>query len=434
MSSQQSLPDQRIELEKLQVPELAILLGHLQLGMDHLKKHLNKDQLADLLNYSHINSRQYERLKPDEIERHGNIVLMANTVFTCLLGGWLASIGFAGISPATNKALLFFIIIAAVISSGYFGYVSFKKIKEEAKDALNRQKLANLQIKLLSLIEQKKQGIVEEMTDYLNNAIDQFSSKTSEMKITALTSLKSKEEFVQWFNELNNAVNAETTPLTGKPLYKIFVEEIEKVKLELKKAIDTNIGLIEHHQEGANKQDKNSPSSTWFSPAEQRQKTFISVLTDPALVMPKAETKKKSWLKNNIYSILNGLAPTALGGFCSLFTYFKGIPDIAREFGLQSLSAFFESSTAKSISFFILFTITLYFAYVSVHGDRKSFQRDQELEKTRKHIVNKENELLVLDSKLNLLKKVKKYVESILLIVNFMRHLVKSWEDTSRNS
>ena len=73
MSSQQSPSDQRIQLETLQVSELAILLGHLQLGIDHLKKHLNKDQLAELLNYGDINSRQYEILKPDEIERHGNI-------------------------------------------------------------------------------------------------------------------------------------------------------------------------------------------------------------------------------------------------------------------------------------------------------------------------------------------------------------------------
>lgn len=423
MSFQQSSPDQRIQLESLQVSELAILLGHLQLGIDHLKKHLEKDQLAELLNYSQINSGQYERLKPDEIEKHGNMALMANTVFTCLLGGWLASIGFAGISPATNKALLFFIIIAAVISSGYFGYVSFKKVKEEAKDALSQQKLANLQIKLLSLIKQKKQGIVEEMTDYLNNAVNQFSSKTPEMKITALSSLRSKEEFVQWFNELNNLISAETTPLNGKPIYNIFIEEIEKIKIELKNAIDTNVGLIEHHKEGANKQDKNSPSSTWFSPAEKKQKTFISVLTDPTIVMPKAEIKKKSWLKNNIYSILNGLAPTALGGFCSLFTYFRGIPDVAKEFGLESFSIFFESPTTKSISFFILFSITLYFAYVSVHGDHKSFQRSQELEKAKKHIANKENELLVLDSTLNLLKKVKKYLENILLIFAFMRHI-----------
>jgi len=430
MSSQQSPSDQRIQLETLQVSELAILLGHLQLGIDHLKKHLNKDQLAELLNYGDINSRQYEILKPDEIERHGNIALMANTVFTCLLGGWLATIGFIGISPAANKYLLFFILIAAVIGSGYFGYVSFKKIKEEAKDAVKQQKLANLQLKLLSLIEQKKQHTVEGMTGYLNRVFDNSSCKKSDVKITSLNTFKSKEQFVQWFNELNNNVSAEIEPFTEKIIYKIFIKEIKKIKFKLKKAIDTNIGLLEHHQDGQEEQHKSFQESTWFSPAEDKQKNFINVLTDPTIVMPKAELKKKSWLKNNIYSILNGLAPTALGGFCSLFTYFKGIPDIAKEFGLESFTTFFESPTTKLISLFILFSITLYFAYVSAHGDYKSFQRSQELEKTQKHIANKDNELLVLNSTLNLLKKVKKYVENILLILAFMRH-ISSVEDAN---
>ena len=73
---------------------------------------------------------------------------------------------------------------------------------------------------------------------------------------------------------------------------------------------------------------------------------------------------------------------------------------------MESFTTFFESPTTKLISLFILFSITIYFAYVSAHGSRKSFFRSQGIEKT-KHVANKENKFLVLNSQINLLNNVR---------------------------
>jgi hypothetical protein len=419
----------KARLENLNVSELNILRGHVQLGVDHLHKHLNNDQLSELLNYGSISSLQYQKIKTDGIEEHGNIILMFNTVFTCVLGGWLASITFIGISPAANRYVLFSILATAAVSSGYFGYVSFKKVRVEAKKALTTQKLANLQIKILSLIEEKMQHSIDKVVVYLNDVFDNFScEKTANIGMGSFNSFQSKEEFVKWLNELNIRINAELMPLSEKTIYDVFIKGIRKIKLKLEKAIDTNVGLVEDI-EATEQIPDNSRKSAQFSLEHNKHTSFITILTDPEIVIPKAEIKKKSWLKSNIYSIVNGLIPTILGSFCSLFTYFNGLPDIAKKFGLQFLVPSLENPITQSVTFFIIFAITLYFGYVFVHGNRRSFQREQELEKTQKQIANKETGLLAINSRLNLLMKVKENSEDILLILSFIRHISKSIEN-----
>jgi hypothetical protein len=413
------------QLENLNVSELNVLLGHLQLGIEHLQKYLTHEQLSQLLDYGWIDPHQFQKIQSDRIEKHGNITLMANTVFTCVIGGWLASISFIGVSPAINSFALLFILGAAVISSGYFGYISFKKVRLEAKEAISTQKLANLKLKLLRLIKQKNQHIIDSLIDRLNGALSNFPhGKSFNAKINSLNSFESEQEFIQWFNELSNNIDAESRSLTEKPIYRFFIKRIKNIKLKLKRAIDTNLGLVEH-AEKKEQQNNHPKKSVWFSLAEKKHQSFITALTDPAFV-PKLAIKKKSWLKNNMYSILNGLIPTALGGFCSLFTYFSGLPNVARELGVHSLDRFFESAATKFVTLFIISTLTAYFAYISIYGNRKSFQRKQELEKTQKLIANEEAEILALTSKLNLLRKVEEYLKSIFLIFTFIRHISKT--------
>jgi hypothetical protein len=298
-------------------------------------------------------------------------------------------------------------------------------VQTEADQAVAAQKLINLQIDISELLVEKKKKKLSRLTEYLGNKIAVFFEDNSLFREEKLSfHLDSKEEFVRWLNTLNTAINAEVKSLSNKRFYyEVFAQTLKSTLTSLNKTIDKNIGLIEHETSISEKSNRSEDSRKPFQVKKNSHKSFVSVLTDPSLAIPKIKIQKRFWLKENFYSLLNGLIPTALGGFCSLFTYFQGLPDIFKKMGINTFDPLSQSLIAKIISLAVIFAITLYFGAAFLHADKKSYERRREYEKTEKLLANKETDLLTIDAKLNLLKKTRRYLDNIALILVFMRHL-----------
>jgi hypothetical protein len=122
---------QNVKLEQLTILELSVMLGYIHLGIVNLKKYLNKTQLKEMLDLGELDEGQVQAIKAFQTEKSGNLILTINTVFTCMLGGWLSTCGFLGIGLGSPKFLTLLILFISAIS-GYLGYYHFKLIKRRA--------------------------------------------------------------------------------------------------------------------------------------------------------------------------------------------------------------------------------------------------------------------------------------------------------------
>lgn len=408
-------------LKQLNIFQLNALIGHLQFGLDHLRRYLTDKQLMDLLDYAIIKPERKENIKADALERYGYILLMVNTVFTCIIGGWLATFGLLGISAASTKYLLIFVIFAASILGGVFGYFSFKKVKSESYTAINMQKLLNLQAELLRIIKEKKLRAVKTTISDLNNKSNVLNKGDHFQTIRALEDPHDfKQEFIKWLNILLDKINIETHYLRKNKIFKLTIERLMLLQSRMRRVADKVIGLkSETNSFDLSVNDGRIQEKSQLNSKKKEEKSFIAVLTNLAVVLPKEKVKKEHWLKGNLYSLLNGLAPTVFGSFCSLFTYFQGLPDLAVELGLVKFNRILGSYTAKSIVLILIMLITIYFVYLFVYINRKSCERQKERDAIEKLIANMENELVELNTKLNMLRKVKRYFDEIVNILSF---------------
>src|SRR5579883_564925 len=403
-------------INKLNFLELRILLEHIRLGKDHLEKYLTNAQLERLLGYGELSNNQYADIKPDPLERKGNFMLMLNTIFTCILGAWLAAIGFMGVGLGPYKIQLLFITCIAALIGGYFGYTSFKKTYTDAKDAVTNQKLNNLQLVILELMRRKRKIIIRKIITYLNNTLLDINKNEKKSDLNTWYDFSSKKDILDWLNQFDNLISTKIKSLSSQKAYSICCEQITNIQSQLKKSLKKNIKKIE-------------PKTQHREDKRKKNNSFIKVLTNPTIAIPKEPVITPSWLKNNFFLLLSGLIPTALGGFGSLFVYFGGLPALAKEFGIFSIENILKEPEVKILVFSIAIGITLYFAYSFIHANRKSFKRDQELRKTYKLITNQESTLLELNAKLNILRKTKQHLKNvirILIIVEEISYYLKS--------
>src|SRR5688572_9750883 len=84
----------RNELTTLPTFKLIILLEHVRLGEEHLKKHFSQEQFNKLLKLGELNPSQAEAVQADAIEKQGNVAHTVNGFLTGIIGTWLGYIGF----------------------------------------------------------------------------------------------------------------------------------------------------------------------------------------------------------------------------------------------------------------------------------------------------------------------------------------------------
>lgn len=391
-----------MELKDLSYLELHIMVEHLRLGLDHLKKYLEPAQLNELLQNSHLDASQKDTIAADTAEKTGNLALVINTIITSVFGAWMGLSGFIGLNMGSIVVLLVVVCIATVIS-GTIGYQSFMLVKTQAEQALQQQRLNNLQIKVLQLIHEKRKQNIEKVIAYLHQTASQINSNVSNKRESYLpnTSFNKKDEILNWLQCLKKVIDIKIKQHSNAEIYQIYIRHLKLAMKQLRRMLAKNLDIT--------KDFTDKP----VGKAQQNNSSYIKVLTNPTLITPKKKPSKHAWWRVNLRAITVGLAPTILGGFASMFVFLGGAPSISNALKLYQLEALLTSIPAKIIEFAMAVCLTFYFGYSHIHTNRKSFERRQELAHTEKKIVNLEKTLIEYNVKLNLLIKVKRYLRRI---------------------
>jgi hypothetical protein len=390
-------------LEDLSYLELTIMLQHLRLGLNHLKQHLEPKQLYRLLLLGQLGKQQKENIAADPAEKAGNLALVLNTIITSVFGAWMGLSGFIGFNLGSMLALACIVIIATLIS-GFIGYQSFKLTKAQAASAMTQQRLNNLQLKVLDLIQTRRLEAIKKIIAYLNQTVVKINQNLKDgdhQRQLPTSEFTTKDEIFSWLKKLNGAILEKIKQHRTEEIYQIYIHELNGTRKRLKHILSKNLEISEDFSEKT------------CHKTLQTNGSFIKILTDPTLITAKKTITKHSWYNNNIKAITVGLAPTILGGFASMFVFLGGAPSVSNALQLHQVEALLTSLPAKIIEFTMAVCLTIYFGYSHLYTNRKGFERKQELEHAQKLIVNQEKSMIELNVKLNMLLKVKQHLRKI---------------------
>lgn len=106
----------RFLLPNLNLVELQIFLEHIRLGPDHVKKLLNKKQLAEVLELGCLTQEQLNEVSTDRIEKIGNVALALNSMLTSTFGVWMGLSGCMGLDLGSTIVFSTVTSIACVLS------------------------------------------------------------------------------------------------------------------------------------------------------------------------------------------------------------------------------------------------------------------------------------------------------------------------------
>lgn len=414
-------------LEALNYLELNIMLEHVRLGEKHLKKYLNEKQFSDLLQWGDLKKTQKENIVSNKSEKAGNVATILNAIFTSLFGSWMGLSSYVGFHLGSLLALLS-ILSVATLSSGFLGYYAFKLTKTQVKEAIIKQKLHNLQLALLKQINKLRDTNIDTVITYLNTTLIRLDAETKIFDDKNRILLKknfSKEDMDKWLSALNDVLKGNIKKIRNEPISEIYLSEIIKTKNKFKKIYEKNIALKANTEPNKNKLgDRVLYRSS--------SAAFEDILTDPTIAIPKISVIKRSWLQDNYLSLLVGLIPTLLGGFSSMFVFLGGIPNIANAFGLEAIADIFTRPTSQAIGLGVALLLTLYFGFSHINSNYKSMKRRRELEVTQQHITNEETSVIELNSKFNMLTKIKSHMNRIVSISQVIKRLSKYIEERDK--
>lgn len=393
------------ELANLSFLELNVLLQHLRLGVDHLKKHLNQHQLNDLLDLGELKEIQQKNIKSDAAEKTGNAALLINTVITSVFGAWMGFTGFMQMKLGSLFVLYIMVALATLIS-GLVGFYSFEFIKYQTKNSIVKQKINNVQLRILKTLNVKRQDDIRALLDQLNTTLAQLDDNKEILNNeTIKKDFSSKEAIAEWLNCLNKILAYKVESLPHEPIYQLYIDELALLKKRLKKVLSKNLEIKE--EEKTNSENSVLSNKRWRLKHSHNGQSFVKILTNPNIVSPKTDTKRAAWLKTNKLPILLSLIPTLLGCFASMFVFLSGGPNLAKEFNLPNLVTLLTSENGRIVEFSMALLLTFYYGFSSIYINRKNFARNQELEKSRKEINNEEAHLIEANAKINMLEKVK---------------------------
>lgn len=401
-------------LEDLSSSELQLLFEHLRLGTDHLKQLLSPEQYKDLFKWYRLEEEQRDQIVSDKAEKTGQLALIINTILTSTFGAWM---GLSGCLGKSLGSIIIFVIVVMVafVTSSVIGYISLKYTKNQAKQAINTQKLANLQLRILQLLNQKLDKKIQEESTYLHTVIFLLEQDKEQATIPDNPSqaFDSTLEAFTWLEKLKTVLKNRLEHFSHETVYSLYWPELTKIINHIRKILAKNIHFVENLTgERFNTNQENMSSLP-----------FLKILTDPAFAVPKFKPSSKSWIKDNLRGLILNLIPTIWGGFASMFVFVGGIPNILREFGFLSAAQLLTEPWARVIELALAVTMTVYFGFSSLYLTRKMSQRRSIWEKTQKEIAQEESNSLEKNQKLQLLFKVKTQLQKIVSIFNILKKL-----------
>lgn len=393
-----------VNLEALTIPQLTIFLEHVKGNEEHLKKCIDKNQFDELLKISDLSEQRKNIVKSDIAERAGNTALVINTILTTIAGTWLGAVGFLGLKVNSVFSIVT-ILIVSILASSYLGYLSYKSVRQQGRNAIVEQKLNNIQVQILEIINNKLDEKMKKLIRYLNKANTQLAT-INETQLSKNYQFNSKTETYTWFNSISSKINNLIMQLTEKNAYNVYVDEILKIRLNLQRMVESQ-----------SVEDIKTSHENQTSEMVTNNKSFIEILTKPSLATPKEKLKRKPWWRSNLRQMGINLAPTALGGFAFITIYFDSIPKTAGEVGIPAIQDLFTNPRAKLIELYIGLVIMLYFAFTHIYNHRKSMIRNQEIELIKRKAANYETTRAELNNKLGVLRKLAAQIKKLQLII-----------------
>jgi len=394
-----------------------MVLKHLRLGADHLKRMLTEKQYNELLKWCELTRDQNNQIATDTVERLGNMSLIINTILTSTFGAWMGLSGCIGLTLG-SYTILCSVTLLAFFVSGMIGYVSLSMTKKQALNARDNQKLHNAQLKVLQIINQKLNDKSDSHAFYLNTAtflLEDFKGESTDQKETSLFS--TKLEAYHWLDHFKRVTKLRLEDFGDIQVHELYRSELMQNIYRIQKTIGKHIDFVENLAEVA-RTEKKEMRIVHTLP-------FLKVLSNPIFAVPKHKTlfAPFSWAKGNFRTLLLGLIPTIWGGFASMFVFVGGIPNIARELGFKDLATILSEPNARVIEISLAGAITIYFAFSYLYSSKKSWQRQRILEQTQKEIANEETFVLENNQKLKMLNKVKMYTQRIVSVFNILKKL-----------
>lgn len=405
---------QKEHLKDFDLSQLQILFKHLTLGQDHLKSLLTTRQLEDLFNWGELREEHKKQILATRVEKFGNMSLIINTILTSTFGAWMGLSGCIGCGLGSYKVLTTISLLAFFVS-GMIGFISLNMTQRQATLAIDKQRLLNLQLRVLQAIIDKITEKANAQIHYLNSAIFILKTAKDSDEEKPIFKFIKINEFYEWFENLEATLKQRMDEVQDSSAYEFYQTQIQQNCYLIKKTFAKHVKYLENLSLTKQKFDR----QIQIMPSLP----FLKVLTNPAYGIPRYRSMNSlPWIKRNFDQLLLGLTPTIWGGFASMFVFVGGIPNIARELGFVEVANFLIQPKSRIIEVTIALLVTSYFAFSFIYSSKKNWQRQNLLEQTQKKLSDLETISLESTHKLNILYKVKNYTQKIISIFNALKH------------
>lgn len=378
-----------INLSNFKIEELQIILGHLKLGKEHLKKQLPPEQFKELENYGFAAKREENEWKVDKTEKLSHVAIILNSIITGIFGVWM---GLAAVLDIDVNSKLEYVSGASLICGGLMGIAILILNKKESQNALSSQKLQNFESQIFETIYQKQKEKLVELIEVLKKKYEEICHKAPE-KIPA--SFEKKEDFASWFYLFHQGIHLRLNEFPKEKIFQYYRDEVLQI---LKKTEDSFIEkgeLVGDFATALNKE--NMPTSD----PEKTYHSAVEILINPSLSIPtKQKNKKTLWCKQEIFGLLFALFPFMLGAFGSILMWCNSTSLLPKIFNLE---AFWDSSQCSPyVKVVIAIFFTLNFTFFYYYSQKKSFQRKQNFELKTQGLLNQEAKVVQMTQRLNL--------------------------------
>lgn len=162
--------------------------------------------MDELLGWCRLSQEQEEQMSAGRVELMGNMSLIINTILTSTFGAWMGLSACIGCGLGSIKMLTFISMVAFFVS-GMIGYVSLTMTKNQARQSINNQRLHNLQLYVLQLINKKINEKADNAYFYLNTAVFVLQNEKSQLTMEKTNhSFRSVANGYEWYEKLNHVL------------------------------------------------------------------------------------------------------------------------------------------------------------------------------------------------------------------------------------
>ncbi len=381
-------------LRVLTPPELIILQKHLELGKDHLVDYLGREGFQDLLALARLDKNVVEKLKTNDAETTGNLILGVNTIITGCFGGWMGLFGMLELD-LRSPPVFYGLLSLATLVGATIGYLSFRLTKNTATAAIEAEQTLELEAKILKEIHVKRSQEIREIKEQLQCSL-------TELHPAKKFSLKDLSTLTEWAKEFDHVIEDKLSSYKESPLYHFLQRETDTFRTTMSSYLDQMC-------------EQGKDIEIVHPVSEERNQTLSPILQKLITDSPQI-SRTSSWNRMKIGKLMLGLLPTLFGGFGSVFVYLTGGTSIAQAFEHDHLVATLTTPEAKFIKIIIAILVTIYFGFSFLYAHWKNHKRTIVIEKKREFLVKEEAALTLLDEKLFKLRKIKAGVEKIIEI------------------